>query len=163
MHSSEGTLIPKEWSPTKTWTFSLCSFHKWHVWAMCFRSATLTPHQVTGRANQDFWLALICKWTDPLRLYLELSTPLELLYLLQRLLDDNWGPSILPPQLARRVVIYSERECIVKPQLSRPLILLICLGTASAHERQGLGPLPYPSLNGLAMDGKTILNTAQNG
>lgn len=130
---------------------------------MCFHSVTLTLHQATGRANQDFWLALIFKWSDPLKLYLELSTPLELLYLLQCLLDDNWGPNILSPQLARRVAIYSEREHVVKPQLSRPRILFTCLGTASAHERQGLGPLPYPSLDGLATHGKRILNTAQNG
>lgn len=58
------------------------------------------------------------------------------------------------------MVIYSERDHVVNLQLSRPLILLACLGPASAYERQGLGSLPYPSLDRVAMDGKRILNTA---
>lgn len=43
------------------------------------------------------------------------------------------------------MALYSERRPVVNLQLSRPLNLFTCLGTPSAHERQGLAPLrTYP-------------------
>lgn len=114
---------------------------------------SLTPYLATGRAKQASWLAPIHKQSDLLKLYLELSASLELLYLLQCLLDDNRNPNILSLQLGRRTVICFEREPAVNIQLSRPSILLTCLGTTSAYVRQTLGPLPYPSFLGWISDG----------
>lgn len=87
----------------------------------------------TGRVQQDSWHAFADKQPDLLKLQPELSTPLELLYLLWCLLDDNQSPNAPSAHPGRRMALYSDRRLLLISS-SQDLWVFTCLGTPCAHQ-----------------------------